>query len=223
MQILRQSYQLLSAILYPDTVARWGKSSVLTWLAAVEGGGYLLAQLVVLLLMYAFSMGNHPLIPSMEPRFAEVIREMMARGEYLIPIKNGVPYIEYPPLYYWLSLAGSSRCGSDPSAWCSGLSIVGTLACASAMDVASRVAVTSAGADGRGAAWCSVSILYCPERHGSDSRHPRRHDRICANASGAGATRATHLSVGVVARYHTRLFGQRAGGIDGEFAGFGVG
>lgn len=42
----------------------------------------------------------------MEPRFGEVIREMIARGEYLIPIKNGVPYIEYPPLYFWLSLAG---------------------------------------------------------------------------------------------------------------------
>lgn len=56
--------------------------------------------------MFAFSMGTHPFIPSMEPRFGEVIREMIARGEYLIPIKNGVPYIEYPPLYFWLSLAG---------------------------------------------------------------------------------------------------------------------
>ena len=56
--------------------------------------------------MFAFSMGTHPFIPSMEPRFGEVIREMLARGEYLIPIKNGVPYVEYPPLYYWLSLAG---------------------------------------------------------------------------------------------------------------------
>lgn len=42
----------------------------------------------------------------MEPRFGEVIREMLAHGNYLIPIKNGVPYIEYPPLYFWLSLAG---------------------------------------------------------------------------------------------------------------------
>ncbi|MEJ2362671.1 MAG: hypothetical protein P8Z75_14885 [Gammaproteobacteria bacterium] len=56
--------------------------------------------------MFAFSMGTHPFIPSMEPRFGEVIREMLAHGEYLIPIKNGVPYIEYPPLYFWLSLAG---------------------------------------------------------------------------------------------------------------------
>lgn len=71
-----------------------------------QGVGRLLVLLLVIALMYAFSMGNHPFIPSMEPRFGEVIREMLARGEFLIPIKNGVPYIEYPPLYYWLALAG---------------------------------------------------------------------------------------------------------------------
>ncbi len=57
-------------------------------------------------LAFLFGLFNHPPIPSMEPRFAEAVREMAARGQYLIPIKNGVPYIEYPPLYFWLSLAG---------------------------------------------------------------------------------------------------------------------
>lgn len=58
-------------------------------------------------LIFLFSMGNHPFIPSMEPRFGEAMREMIANGQYLIPIKNGVAYIEYPPLYYWLAVAGS--------------------------------------------------------------------------------------------------------------------
>lgn len=53
------------------------------------------------------SMFNHGPVPSMEPRFAESVREMLARHQYLVPIKNGVPYIEYPPLYFWLSLAAS--------------------------------------------------------------------------------------------------------------------
>ena len=57
--------------------------------------------------IFLFSMGNHPFIPSMEPRFGEAVREMIANGQYLIPIKNGVAYIEYPPLYYWLAVAGS--------------------------------------------------------------------------------------------------------------------
>lgn len=57
--------------------------------------------------IFLLSMGNHPFIPSMEPRFGEAMREMIANGQYLIPIKNGVAYIEYPPLYYWLAVAGS--------------------------------------------------------------------------------------------------------------------
>ncbi len=65
--------------------------------------GLLLAVAVI----FVFSMGNHPFIPSMEPRFGEAMREMIANSQYLIPIKNGVAYIEYPPLYYWLAVAGS--------------------------------------------------------------------------------------------------------------------
>jgi 4-amino-4-deoxy-L-arabinose transferase-like glycosyltransferase len=62
---------------------------------------------VVLAMIFTVALFNHGPIPSMEPRFAEAVREMLARGEWLIPIKNGVPYIEYPPLYFWLSIAGS--------------------------------------------------------------------------------------------------------------------
>ena len=69
--------------------------TALHWLLMVLGGLCLL------------SMFNHGPVPSMEPRFAESVREMLARHQYLIPIKNGVPYIEYPPLYFWLSLAAS--------------------------------------------------------------------------------------------------------------------
>ncbi|HET7650054.1 MAG TPA: hypothetical protein VFL15_05080 [Gammaproteobacteria bacterium] len=58
--------------------------------------------------IYTVSMFNHGPVPSMEPRFAEAVREMLARGEYLVPIKNGVPYIEYPPLYFWLALLGKA-------------------------------------------------------------------------------------------------------------------
>jgi len=61
---------------------------------------------VTLAVIYALALFNHGPVPSMEPRFAEAVREMLARGEWLIPIKNGVPYIEYPPLYFWLGIAG---------------------------------------------------------------------------------------------------------------------
>jgi len=64
--------------------------------------------LLVLAAVYGVSMFNHGPVPSMEPRFVEAVREMLARHQYLIPIKNGLPYIEYPPLYFWLSLAGAA-------------------------------------------------------------------------------------------------------------------
>ena len=57
-------------------------------------------------IIYLFALFNHGPIPSMEPRFAEVVTEMAQSGEYLIPIKNGVPYLQYPPLYFWLGLGG---------------------------------------------------------------------------------------------------------------------
>jgi 4-amino-4-deoxy-L-arabinose transferase-like glycosyltransferase len=60
--------------------------------------------LLGLALVYANGLFNHGLIPSMEPRFAQVISEMMAAGEFLVPIKNGIPYVEYPPLLYWLAI-----------------------------------------------------------------------------------------------------------------------
>lgn len=64
--------------------------------------------LLVLAALCGVSLFNHGPVPSMEPRFAEAVREMLARHEYLIPIKNGLPYIEYPPLYFWLGLAGAA-------------------------------------------------------------------------------------------------------------------
>ena len=60
--------------------------------------------LISLGVVFGVSLFNHGPVPSMEPRFAEAVREMLARGEYLVPIKNGIPYIEYPPLYFWLGM-----------------------------------------------------------------------------------------------------------------------
>ena len=63
--------------------------------------------LIVLGIVCGFSLFNHGPVPSMEPRFAEAVREMLASGHWLVPIKNGIPYIEYPPLYFWLGIAGA--------------------------------------------------------------------------------------------------------------------
>lgn len=63
------------------------------WLAA------LLALLVVVGLF-------RPLLPIDETRYASVAWEMWARGDFLVPFRNGVPYHHKPPLLFWLMQAG---------------------------------------------------------------------------------------------------------------------
>ncbi|HEY3174510.1 MAG TPA: glycosyltransferase family 39 protein [Candidatus Polarisedimenticolia bacterium] len=39
-----------------------------------------------------------------EPRYAEVAREMVSRGDYVLPHLNGEVYGEKPPLFFWLGI-----------------------------------------------------------------------------------------------------------------------
>src|SRR5207237_7476612 len=42
-----------------------------------------------------------PLIDRDEPRFAEASREMIQRGDYVVPYFNDQPRLDKPPLTYW--------------------------------------------------------------------------------------------------------------------------
>jgi len=44
-----------------------------------------------------------PLIDRDEGRYAEVAREMVVSGDWLVPRLFGVPYLEKPPLFHWLT------------------------------------------------------------------------------------------------------------------------
>src|SRR5262245_1432802 len=37
-----------------------------------------------------------------EGRYAEIAREMVERGEWVVPVLQGEPYLDKPPLFYWL-------------------------------------------------------------------------------------------------------------------------
>ncbi len=50
-----------------------------------------------------------------ETRVAEISREMLRGGNWLLPRLNGRPFIEEPPLFYWLQ-AGTYRLSGGPSA-----------------------------------------------------------------------------------------------------------
>jgi 4-amino-4-deoxy-L-arabinose transferase-like glycosyltransferase len=52
-------------------------------------------------LFYFSALGTIPLLEPDEGRYAEIPREMLARGDFVTPHLNGVVYLEKPPLYYW--------------------------------------------------------------------------------------------------------------------------
>ncbi len=54
-----------------------------------------------------------PLIDRDEGRYAEGAREMLASGDWLVPRLFGVPYLEKPPLFFWLTAASCGFVGVD--------------------------------------------------------------------------------------------------------------
>jgi 4-amino-4-deoxy-L-arabinose transferase-like glycosyltransferase len=73
----------------------------------------LLALTAALLL---FRLGRVPLIGPDEPRYARVAVEMHRTGSYLVPTLQGRPWLEKPPLYYWLAGAAFSLFGETETA-----------------------------------------------------------------------------------------------------------
>lgn len=68
------------------------------------------------LTVFFFHLGSYGLWEADEPRYAEIAREMVAGGNYLIPHLNYVPYIEKPPLLYWLTALAFRLFGPTPFA-----------------------------------------------------------------------------------------------------------
>jgi len=63
----------------------------------------------------AVGIGRTDLWPPDETRVAEISREMRAERSWLVPRLNGTPFLEEPPLFYWLQ-AGAYRLAGGPSA-----------------------------------------------------------------------------------------------------------
>lgn len=72
--------------------------------ARQPGRGWTWATLALLLLAAWFTLANlnYPLIDRDETRYAEIPREMLVTGNWVLPQLNFEPYYDKPPLLYWL-------------------------------------------------------------------------------------------------------------------------
>jgi 4-amino-4-deoxy-L-arabinose transferase-like glycosyltransferase len=59
-------------------------------------------------------LGIRPLFNPDEGRYAEIPREMLSAGDFVLPRLDGLVYLEKPPLQYWLSAAGLAAFGVHP-------------------------------------------------------------------------------------------------------------
>jgi dolichol-phosphate mannosyltransferase len=64
--------------------------------------GVVCAMLMVLAATLFLLRLRAPLLEPQEPRYAEIPRQMMQEGRLLVPVLHGQPYLDKPPLLYWL-------------------------------------------------------------------------------------------------------------------------
>src|SRR5262245_56989420 len=87
---------------------------------------YILLALSLLLFLPKLGM---PLLDPDEGLYASIAREMLTRGDWIVPHVNGLPYLEKPPLYFWLTALTFKLFG--PSEWAtrlwSAISALGTV------------------------------------------------------------------------------------------------
>jgi 4-amino-4-deoxy-L-arabinose transferase-like glycosyltransferase len=78
-----------------------------------KGFAFLLVILVLSYLFLFFNLGAYSLKEPDEGRYAEIPREMVEQGRYVVPYLNYVRYFEKPPLLYWLTAASYKVFGID--------------------------------------------------------------------------------------------------------------
>jgi len=73
----------------------------------------LFALAFALWLLFVDDVRELPLTDPDEGRYAEISREMLAGGDWVVPHLFGIPYLEKPPLLYWLTALSFRELGKD--------------------------------------------------------------------------------------------------------------
>src|SRR6266446_8140738 len=106
-----------------------------------------------------------PLIDRDEPRFAEASREMIERGDYIVPHFNNQLRLDKPPLAYWAQVASYRVFGESdfaarfPSAVAAALTALTIFAWGSRLPSPQRVSVSEARDNGAQVGWWAAIIF----------------------------------------------------------------
>jgi 4-amino-4-deoxy-L-arabinose transferase-like glycosyltransferase len=68
---------------------------------------------IVIIAFYVFGLGRLPLLGPDEPRYAQVAREMLLRGDPITPTLGGHTWFEKPALLYWMIIAAAKVFGMN--------------------------------------------------------------------------------------------------------------
>jgi len=66
--------------------------------------------------LFSYGIAQFGLIGADEPRYAQVAREMLERGDWVTPTLGGRAWLEKPPLYYWQAMLVYSVLGVSDAA-----------------------------------------------------------------------------------------------------------
>ena len=130
----------------PDLQVKIPVSGRARWAA-----GLLLGLIAVLLLLPNLS---YPLIDPDESRYAEISREMLESGDFIVPTRFGKPYLDKPPLLYWLTAASFQLFGVSESSARLVPALAALLTIIVTYTLGSRLL-------GHAAAWLGVLSLLC--------------------------------------------------------------
>jgi len=73
---------------------------------------YFFPSLILLTtVLFFIGLGSRDFWAPVEPRYAEIIRVMFAKGEWIVPTVNGDLYTDKPILYFWIALLASKLFG----------------------------------------------------------------------------------------------------------------
>ena len=113
----------------------------------------------IVIAVYLFGLGHLPLLGPDEPRYAQVAREMLLRGDPTTPTLGGHTWFEKPALLYWLIIAAAKLFGVNESSARLGPAVCGLLTIAAVWCVG-RVVERSSGVSDFGL-WAALVTASC--------------------------------------------------------------